>query len=69
MKLKKKDDQVQMLQSFLEGRTKIFTGENTETKFGADNEGKTIQRLPHLSIQPIYRHQTQKILLMSGSAC
>jgi len=44
-----------MLQSFLEGRTKIFIGENTETKFGAETEGKDIQSLPHPGIQPIYK--------------
>jgi len=42
-----------MLQSFLEGGTKIFIERNTETKFGAETEGKTIQKLPHLEIQPI----------------
>jgi hypothetical protein len=31
----------------------------TETKFRAKMEGKTIQSLPHLGIQPIYNHQTQ----------
>ena len=43
---------VWMLQS-LEGG-KIFIGENMETIFGAETEGKAIQTLPHLGIQPIY---------------
>jgi len=43
-----------MLQSCLEGGTKLFIGGDTETKFGAQTEGKAIQRLPHLGIQPIY---------------
>jgi hypothetical protein len=30
----------------------------TETKFGAETEGRTIQRLPHLGIHPIHRHPT-----------
>jgi hypothetical protein len=30
----------------------------TETKFGAETEGKAIQRLPHLEIYPINNHQT-----------
>jgi hypothetical protein len=30
----------------------------TETKFRAETEGMTIQRLPHLGIHPIYNHQT-----------
>jgi hypothetical protein len=29
----------------------------TETKFGAEMEVKTIQRLPHPGIHPIYRHR------------
>jgi hypothetical protein len=32
---------------------KIFTGGNMETKYGAETEGKTIWRLPHLGIHPI----------------
>jgi hypothetical protein len=33
----------------------------TETNFGAELEGKTIQRLPHLGIHPINNHQTQSL--------
>jgi hypothetical protein len=33
----------------------------TETKFGAEPEGMTIQRLPHLEIHPINNHQTQTL--------
>ena len=40
-----------------------------ETKCGAETEGKTIQRLPHLGINFIYSHQTQILLWMPGSAC
>jgi len=40
-----------MLQSFLEGGTKIFIVGNTETKCGAETEQKAIQRLP-MYIQP-----------------
>jgi hypothetical protein len=36
----------------------------TETKFGAETEEKTIQRLPHLGIHLIYNHQTQTLLHM-----
>jgi hypothetical protein len=32
----------------LRRRNKIPMGGYTETKFGAETEGKTIQRLPHL---------------------
>jgi hypothetical protein len=28
----------------------------TETKVGAEMEGRTIQRLPHQGIHPIYNH-------------
>ena len=42
---------------------------NTETKRGADTEGKIFQRLHHLAIHPINRHQTQTLLLMPRSAC
>jgi hypothetical protein len=41
---------------------KIHMGEVTETKFGAETEGMTIQRLPHLGIHPINNHQTQTLL-------
>ena len=41
----------------------------TETKFRAETEGKTIQRLPHLGIHPINNHQTQTLLQMPIRAC
>jgi hypothetical protein len=40
---------------------------NAETKNGAETKGKAIQRLPHLGIHPICRHQTQTLLLMPRS--
>jgi hypothetical protein len=33
----------------------------TETKFEAEPEGMTIQRLPHLGIHTINNHQTQTL--------
>jgi hypothetical protein len=33
----------------------------TETKFGAEPEGRTIQRLPHMGIHCINNHQTQTL--------
>jgi hypothetical protein len=33
----------------------------TETKFGEETEGMTIQRLTHLEIHPINNHQTQTL--------
>jgi hypothetical protein len=35
---------------------KIPMGGVTETKFGAEMEGRTIQRLPHPGIHPINNH-------------
>jgi hypothetical protein len=42
---------------------------NTETKNGAEPEGKVIQTVPHLGIHPICTHQTQTPLMMPRSAC
>ena len=59
MKLKKKEDQ-SVDTSFLHRRgSKILMEGVTETKLGAETEERTIQRLPHLGIHPIYNHQTQ----------
>jgi hypothetical protein len=41
----------------------------TESKFGAETEGMTIQRLPHLRIHPINNHQTQTLLQKPIRAC
>jgi hypothetical protein len=57
-----------VLRYFLEGN-KILMGANTETKYGAETEGKAILRLPHLGIHPIYSHQMQTLLWMPRSAC
>ena len=38
---------------------KIPMGGVTETKFGTETEGRSIERLPHLGIHPINNHQTQ----------
>jgi hypothetical protein len=40
---------------------KILMEGDTEVKFGAEPEGTTIQRLPHLGIHPINNHQTQTL--------
>jgi hypothetical protein len=34
----------------------LLTKGNTSKKSGAETEGKTIKRLPHLEIHPICRH-------------
>jgi hypothetical protein len=41
----------------------------TETKFRAEMEGRTIQRLTHLGIHPINNHQTQTLLHMPARFC
>jgi hypothetical protein len=69
MKLKKKEDQSMDTSVLLRRGNKIPMGEDTETKGGAETEGKTIQRLLHLRIHPIYCHQTQTLLWMPTSAC
>jgi hypothetical protein len=67
-KLKKKEDQSVDVLVLLRRRNKILTRGNTETKCGAQTEGKAIQRLPGLSIHPIYRHQTQTLLWIPTGA-
>ena len=69
MKPKKKEDQSVDASVLLRRENKILTGENIETKCGAETEGKAIQRLSYLGIHPIYIHQTQILLCMSRSAC
>jgi hypothetical protein len=62
MKLKKKEDQSVDTSILLRRRNQIPMEGVTETKFGAETEGKAIQRLPQLGIHPIYSHQTQTLL-------
>jgi hypothetical protein len=59
MKLKKKEDQSVDTLILLRRGNKIPMEGVTETKFGAQREGRTIQRLPHLEIHPINNHQTR----------
>ena len=69
MKLKKKEDQsVDTLHLLRIGNKTLIEGV-TETKFGADTEGMTIQKLTHLGIHPINNHQTQTLLQMPTRAC
>jgi hypothetical protein len=53
MKLKKKEDQSMNNLVLLRRSNKIPMGGDTQTKCGAETEGKAIQRLPHLRIYPI----------------
>jgi hypothetical protein len=69
MKFKKNKDQRLGALVLLRRGNKILTGANTETKCGAETEGKAIHRLLHLGIHPTYSHQTQTLLWMLRSAC
>jgi hypothetical protein len=69
MKLKKKEDQSVDTLFLLRRGNKIPMEGVTETKFGADTEGMTIQKLTHLGIHPINNHQTQTLLQMPTRAC
>jgi hypothetical protein len=66
MKLKKKEDRNMDASGLLRRMNKLPTG-GMETKCEAETEEKAIWRLPHLRIHPIYRHQTQTLLSMTGS--
>jgi hypothetical protein len=69
MKLKKKEDQgVDTLYFLRMGNKRPIEGV-TETKFGAETEGRTIQRLPHPRIHTIISHQTQTLLHMPARFC
>jgi hypothetical protein len=56
MKLKKKEDQSVDTLILLRRGNKITMKGVTETKFRADTEGMTIQKLLHLGIHPINNH-------------
>ena len=69
MKLKKKEDQIMGASVLLRKGNKIPMEGVTETKCGAETEGMTIQRLPHLGIHPINNHQTQTLFQIPIKAC
>jgi hypothetical protein len=69
MKLKKKEDQSVATWFLLRMGNKIPMEGVTETKFGAETEGRTIQRLPHLGIHPINNHQTQTLFHIPTRFC
>jgi hypothetical protein len=56
MKLKKKEDQSIDNLFLLRIVNKIHMEGVTDTKFGAEKEGSTIQRWPYLGIHPINNH-------------
>jgi hypothetical protein len=69
MKLKKKEDQSVDTSFLLRKGNKIPVEGVTETKFRAETQGKTIQKLPYPEIHPIYNHQTQTVLHMPERLC
>jgi hypothetical protein len=58
MKPKKKEDQNVDASVLFRRVNKILIGGKMETTYGAETEGKVIQRLPHLGIPPINSHLT-----------
>ena len=69
MNLKKKEDQSVDISSLLRIGNKIPMKGVTETKFGAETEGRTIQRLSHPGIHAIINHQMQTLLHMPERLC
>jgi hypothetical protein len=65
----RKEDQNVDTSPLLRRRIKIPMGGYTETKCGAETEGKAIQRQYYLGIHAIYSYQTQSLLWMPPSAC
>jgi hypothetical protein len=59
MKLKKKEEQRVDTSFLLKTGNKIPMEGVTETKFGAETKGWTIQRLPHPGIHPIISPQSR----------
>jgi hypothetical protein len=57
----KKEDKIVDTSILLRRRKKIPMEGVSETMFGAETEGMTIQRLPHLGIHPINNHETQTL--------
>jgi hypothetical protein len=69
MKIKKKEDQSVNTSFFLRMGNKIPMEGVTETKFGAEREGWTIQRLSYPGFYPIISHHTQTLLQMPARFC
>jgi hypothetical protein len=65
----KKEDQNVDTSFFLRMGNKIPMEGVTETSFGAEIEGRTIQRLPHPVIHPINSYQTQTLLHIPERFC
>jgi hypothetical protein len=68
-KIKKKEDQSVDTLFLLRIANRIPRDGVTENMFGAEMEGWTIQRLPHLGIHHIICHQTLALLHMPAIFC
>ena len=68
MMFKKKEGQSIETLVLLRRRKIMVIEGDAEKKCGADTEGKTIQRLPHLGMHPIYSYNAQALLWMPTSA-
>jgi hypothetical protein len=69
MKLKKKEQQRVDTLILLRRGNKITMEGVTETKFRAETEGMTIQRLSHLGTHPVNNYQTQTLWQMPTRFC
>ena len=69
VKFKKKGDQSVNTLILLRRGNKIPMEGVMETKFRAETQGMTIQKLPHLGIHFINSHQAQTLLQMPTRAC
>ena len=69
MKIKKMEDQSVDTSLLLRIGSEIPMEGVTETKFGAETEGRTIQRLPHQELCPIISHQMQTLVHMPARFC
>jgi hypothetical protein len=67
--IKKREDQRVDTAFLLKIGNKIPMKGVTETKFGAETKGWTIQRLPHPGIHPIISHQTPTLVHMPERFC
>jgi hypothetical protein len=69
VKLKKKEDHSVDTSIILRRENKTPMEGVTETKFGAETEGMTIQKLSHMGIHPINNLQTQTLLWIPIRTC
>ena len=69
MKLKKNEDQSVDTSFLLRMGNKIPMEGVTETKFGDEKEGTTMQRLPHPGNHTIINHRMQTLLHMPARFC